>query len=103
MPQKEAAMSSSHWLSDSTAFCPTFSATHLEVSDNVSEATDSSAHTKSCGSLLQMKAQRETLMPIRKRSTDGALVPSELVRLGCDLVVGSSDDRPTRNTLPPLK
>ena len=96
-------MSSSHWLTDTSTFCPNFSATHLDVSDTVSEATDSSAHTKSCGSLLHMKAQRENLMPIRKRSTDGALVPSELVRLGSDLVVGSSDDRPTRSTLPPLK
>ena len=92
-------MSSSHWLTESAAFCPKLSASHLDVT----EATDGGAHTNGCGSLLQMKAQRETLMPIRKRSTDGALGPSELVRLGSDLVVGSSDDRPTRNTLPPLK
>lgn len=102
-------MSTSHWSKDSAILrsnCPALTkVAHSDshVNDTVNDATDASEQLKSDGSLHQMKAQKETLTPIRKRSTDGALVPSELARLAPDFIVGSAEDRPSRNTLPPLK
>lgn len=107
--EKEVDMSASHWSKDPVVFrpkCPTLTkVTHSDsdINNTGNDVTDASELPKTNGSLHQMKAQRETLTPIRKRSTDGALVPSELAKLAPDFIVGSSEDRPSRNTLPPLR
>ena len=106
---KEVDMSASHWSKDPVVFrpkCPTLAKvtpSDSDISKTGNDVTDASELPKTNGSMHQMKAQRETLMPIRKRSTDGALVPSELAKLAPDFIVGSSEDRPSRNILPPLK
>ena len=107
--EKDVDMSASHWSKDPVVFrpkCPTLAKvtpSDSDISKTGNDVTDASELPKTNGSMHQMKAQRETLTPIRKRSTDGALVPSELAKLAPDFIVGSSDDRPSRNTLPPLK